>query len=138
MYVRFLRICKGAKGAKLSKERAMSDVQGDGSTMTNVVSLADVRTARRAAERQDDPAADPDILRALAPWPVSRKGNPWLQVRDHVFVALEPRWRRASWRLWIKEPDGAGRILPRHFASFATVQRAVIAILAEESKPDEA
>src|SRR5437870_13616236 len=99
--------------------------------MTNVVNLADVRTARQAAERQD---ADLDILRALAPWPVSRKGNAWLQARDHVCVALEPRWRRASWRPCITAPDGCGRILPGGFASFAAVQPAVLAILAGASE----
>src|SRR5271166_6751891 len=95
---------------------------------TNIVSFADALAARQTAV---SPQPDHDAAAALQPWPVSKKGNLWFQARDHVFVALSPKWRGSSWRLWLKSPDGSTRTLPGDFASFGALQRGVVAFLAD-------
>jgi hypothetical protein len=96
--------------------------------MTNVVSLADARAARNATK---SPQLDHAAAAALRPWSFSKKGNLWFRARDHVFVALSPKWRGSSWRLWVKSSDGSTRTLPGDFASFDALQRGVVAFLAE-------
>jgi hypothetical protein len=96
---------------------------------TNIVSLADARASRQASSVSPQP--DPEAAAALEPWPLSRKGNPWFRARDHLFVALSPKWRGSSWRLWVKGPEEAGgHTLPANFASFGALQRGVVAFLA--------
>lgn len=93
---------------------------------TNIVSLAEARAVQQAASVSPQP--DPE---ALEPWPLSKKGNPWFRARNHLFVALRPKWRSSSWRLWVKEPGAEiGRTLPENFASFGALQRGVVAFLA--------
>jgi hypothetical protein len=97
---------------------------------TNIVSLADARAARQAASAGPQP--DPETAATLDPWPLSKRGNPWFRARDHLFVALSPKWRGSSWRLWVKEPGAEkGRTLGADFSSFGALQRGVVAFLAE-------
>jgi hypothetical protein len=101
---------------------------------TNIFSLADARAVR--AERALNATPDPGPLGdhpAFSPWFRSKKGNPYFRFADHIFVALEPKWRGSSWKLWVKSPDGGTRTLPEDFASFGALQRGVVAFLAAAS-----
>jgi hypothetical protein len=104
---------------------------------TNIVSFVDARAARQASSAAST-QPDPEAAAALQPWRLSKKGNPWYRARDHLFVALSPKWRGSSWRLWVKLPDGSTRTLPSDFASFGALQRGVVAFLAGVTTPDEA